>query len=567
MKYTKYLYFVMLAIIFGLENAIAVSGDFEPRIKQFSPRPDTARNGLMPLLVAGTPVNVFSNSEILSMKYISHKRWLRKQILTTHPDLNAEVPRVRMPDLNSELVPVTIPKSTPINIPKSDLLTTSNTARFNRSSPAALFAQPALNERYLAFFDPDDFVGKTILTTLDSIEKAGLTNSALASTPWSDSYWPTYRGGIANRYASTDFNALDDFDTRLDYIKNKAPYFSTLSSGLPAQIDELSPAEKYDFLTSTRSVVSQPLTNAVWTNAQRYRKPDGNIETWMGICHGWAPASYMLDRPEKSVIPLESASSQIKFYPSDIKALASYAWAQNRTGARYLGARCNDKEVERDPDSGRIIKNECFDTNPSNWHFAVINQIGVAQRGFVMDATYDYQVWNQPVYSYSVAYFNPITRVTTKDWRSSVVLYSDFASTDVFKKYRNNPKYIVGVNMTISYVLEVDPSHEETNSAKQDSVRTVQYDYDLELDSSETVLGGEWYTTNHPDFLWNTLRNSKAQSYYEKLSAGGPQWDPLTQALPDFWKDIAQRSAGLGQPALFIVNGLISSTRSEPNTR
>ena len=44
----------------------------------------------------------------------------------------------------------------------------------------------------------------------------------------------------------------------------------------------------------------------------------------MGICHGWAPAAFMVQRPTKMVEVLAAdGKTKIKFYPSDIKALAN----------------------------------------------------------------------------------------------------------------------------------------------------------------------------------------------------------------------------------------------------
>jgi len=47
------------------------------------------------------------------------------------------------------------------------------------------------------------------------------------------------------------------------------------------------------------------------------------VETWMGICHGWAPASYMLARPRRTLSLKSPDGVLIRFFPSDVKALAS----------------------------------------------------------------------------------------------------------------------------------------------------------------------------------------------------------------------------------------------------
>jgi len=65
----------------------------------------------------------------------------------------------------------------------------------------------------------------------------------------------------------------------------------------------------------------------------------------------------------------------------------------------------------------------------------VVNQIGASWRSMVMDATFDYQVWNQPVLSYECRDFN------TQEWRYADTLagattpMAQFA-TDRFAGYR-----------------------------------------------------------------------------------------------------------------------------------
>ena len=39
----------------------------------------------------------------------------------------------------------------------------------------------------------------------------------------------------------------------------------------------------------------------MWSEGKQYWERYGSVETWMGICHGWAAASFMMDRPQKKV--------------------------------------------------------------------------------------------------------------------------------------------------------------------------------------------------------------------------------------------------------------------------
>ena len=76
-----------------------------------------------------------------------------------------------------------------------------------------------------------------ILNTLEEMDSRKLLSVTLSNRPWSGYYWPTYQGGIANRYAApgnpeSSMNWLDYFN------------FSTQT----VDTDVLSPVEKYELL-------------------------------------------------------------------------------------------------------------------------------------------------------------------------------------------------------------------------------------------------------------------------------------------------------------------------------
>src|SRR5262249_28066439 len=140
----------------------------------------------------------------------------------------------------------------------------------------------------------------------------------------------------------------------------------------------------------------------------------------------------------------------VRFFPADIKALASLLWANAPPPMRFVGGRCDVKHPAHD-NNGRIIARDCFDTNPGTWHMAVVNQIGVAKRPLIIDTTYDYEVWNQPVVAYEYHYFNPLSRRAVTSFQDAAVARSDL-QTDRFAAYRaRDTVTLVGVAMRIKY--------------------------------------------------------------------------------------------------------------------
>lgn len=330
-----------------------------------------------------------------------------------------------------------------------------------------------------------------------TIDTKNLSYSRLPSQPWSSSYWPLYQGSITYRYLDPNVPNSNNFNDYDKYILQQRRAQTLIDEG---KVDLLSPAEKYDFLMNDKNFT---LTNSIIKDIRKY----GKFEGWEGICHGWAPVSYMYKRPVRSVIVSNAEGKQVTFKPDDIKALNSLLWANLNYQTKFVGNRCNIKDPKKDV-NGRIIDQGCFDTNPGAFHLALVNQIGINKRSFVFDASYDYTVWNQPIVAYSYSYFNPQTGFKANDSRKAMVSKNEYTK-DKFKNYRSeNAVYIVGVKSRIEYLAETWPDGKDTDSPRKDKVISVEYIYDLEIDASGKIIGGEWYQNAHPDFLWTAVKNA-----------------------------------------------------------
>ncbi len=357
---------------------------------------------------------------------------------------------------------------------------------------------------------------------LNDMKPKGTTKLKL----WSDDYWRLQWGATSYRYVQGE-----SFETYKDAVGNyKQPADWKMALGQLGQLNETvaswSPAEKYDLTVGDAQFT---LTNAQKAVGSRVANEDGDVEPWMGICHGWAAAAIMVPRPERQVIA-KGSGVQITWYPHDIRAMASLAWAEGKSGSNFVGGRCNSKDVKAHP-NGRLIQDECFDNAPNTFHLALGNLIGKAGLSFVMDKTFDYEVWNQPIYSYEFTYFNPLDRLKrSSDWRKVAVAYDkNFKKADRFQKPLTRGvcsragscddseiSHMVGVIATVVYLAEVTPiPGDEVNENRL--VRET-YTYDLELKKDRTkylATGGEWHYNSHPDFLWLPTKDSVATTVYD----------------------------------------------------
>lgn len=401
--------------------------------------------------------------------------------------------------------------------------------------------------------DPKRLIGtKKIVRNLKDMDSEGLRESALETMPWSDYYWAIYKGVLGYRYADHHMASSYLWPDFHAYARETNKASTLIQSKNQDAIDRLSPSEKYDLLMGIDPDDESSLTSAMWKQGRSYYETSGKVETWMGVCHGWAPAAYMLPSPYNDISLQSPDGVKVTFYAQDIKALASYLWANSSVPNRFIGGRCNNRNPNVD-EIGRVTDQECFDTNPGTWHISVVNMIGIKKESFVMDATYDYEVWNQPVQGYSYSYYNPQTGESQDALKKAVVKASKYEQ-DRFKKYRHeDAEYIVGVNMTVGYVVENNPSAYR----QKDALRTVTYAYTLELDEDMNVIGGEWESNKHPDFLWTPDR-PQALVHEDKFATGS--WK-TSEVVPSKWRELAKSAAARGSVLGKVVETLVEASK------
>jgi hypothetical protein len=286
------------------------------------------------------------------------------------------------------------------------------------------------------------------------------TSGQSRRTPWSDTYWASYQGGIANRWQDEQ-NRYPGFDYKLYTLEE-------LKNG-SVDLNILSPAEKFDVFNSR---YDYPLANSEWLRCNI------NDARWEGICHGWAPAAINYEEP-KNVTMKNKDGLKIPFGSSDVKALLSYFLAQFASGhekTQFIAERCNT-DIQNSP--RMADSTECWDINPGTFHVMLTNMIGLAGTAFVCDIDRSYEVWNQPMAKYEYTLGN--TRAPTNTSAPGTVKEQS-------------------VNLTMYYVKETYPSP----TAHEPLVLNKEYNYLLDLDANGNILGGSYDKNQweHVDFMW-----------------------------------------------------------------
>ncbi|OFZ31096.1 MAG: hypothetical protein A2622_00385 [Bdellovibrionales bacterium RIFCSPHIGHO2_01_FULL_40_29] len=374
----------------------------------------------------------------------------------------------------------------------------------------------------------------SMMVNLVEMETKDLLSAEASVRPWSGDYWPYSHGILGARFQDSFFVDLTNWKSRYDYIQ-KNPASRRIQQLHQGGVKTLSAAEKYDLIIGDDQY---SFSQSMWTQGKTYYDENGKVEDWMGICHGWASAAIMEPRPVNTItVKSYDQKWQVPLVPSEIKGLVSYSWATNSYPTSTLGARCNIKNPKKDKD-GRIIDPDCFDLNPGMWHIAMVHLLGVYHRSFVMDATYDYEVWNQPIMNYSYNYYNVQTGERELSFNEAVLAREMYAD-DPFSKHRSkDTKMIVGIVMKVGYVVENMATSQATDSEDGDVTRWVEYTYDLELNNDFEIIGGEWRSNAHPDFIWIPKAGAQPLSQMDR-ELSPLDWNP-EDSIPREWADAAQ---------------------------
>lgn len=306
---------------------------------------------------------------------------------------------------------------------------------------------------------------------LDMLPKTG--ELASAGLAWPGYYWANNKGGIAQRWSSKNPG----------HFKYDSPSLYEAQNMTAQQLNELSPAEKYDLFTGN---YDYPTVENSWS----YTRPGAPV--WNGICHGVSPAS--LNHSEPKTITLTNADGiKLTFYASDVKALLAYYYAKiSDSDVVQVGKRCF--VGARVPIANRT--SGCMDVNPGSMHIIMANKLGISRTGYIADMDRYRQVWNHAAVSYE----------------SSILGTSSLSRNSAHSAVKR-----VKVKTKVKYAASIDPAVNpviNTNLAKYD---TRTYSYYLELNAKGEIVGGEWISKDRPDFMWVKEKDT-FDGYWEGLN-------------------------------------------------
>jgi hypothetical protein len=331
--------------------------------------------------------------------------------------------------------------------------------------------------------------GKAIVTDFSKLPmRAKLSNIHLG---WSDTYWPSMKGGIAYRWNSEP--NPENFKYKF-FSKEEVSKLST------AELEGLSPAEKLDIYNGN---YNYPVTKKILS---MYTPKDA---WWEGICHGWSPAA--INHAEPKRVDLKNKDGVVvPFGSTDVKGLLSFYYAEVHKTNVYtrIGDRCKAKgkvpgeawpedRIQTPPSAREANSEKCIGVNPGAFHLTLANIIGLQDRGFVADVDRYADVWNQPIVGFNSEILETITPSAAQ------------MSKGIAKLLKVKTSMTYGEEAVL-----LDPESaedaEEAGTVSMDPVTGTdaqnylsrEYIYLLELDVAGKIVGGSWLSEGRPDFLW-----------------------------------------------------------------
>lgn len=413
---------------------------------------------------------------------------------------------------------------------------------------------------------------------LDQSQKK-LFEKTLPAQPWSDTYWPDTDGSIGRAYTSYSYASQQSaFWQKLAQIGNDLRSGGAPSSMDPKELEKLSPAEKYDLLLGDYDMTFSKAVGTMLKDMDRVWAARGQrVEGWEGVCHGWSPASLYEERPAKKIVVKNRYGQAIPFFPTDIKGLLSFGWGKSasQNSAIVEGRQCWDRNRIMDPRlelSGSTVMRareggDCgaYDVQAMFVHQALIQNIGIKGRGFIADMHHHGSVWNHPIYGYKMEFYNFKQNRFVDQKVDQAIVDKKYILPELLHIVNASPEVqsVVGVRVTVMYGVEGSPSHDEFDTNNDDSVAHKKWEYILELDKNNHIIGSEWSTREllsftersehepygfnywkRPDILWIMPEGTKPWADIEWMPENHYiDFDLAKDGVPESVMRVAQRAA------------------------
>jgi hypothetical protein len=394
------------------------------------------------------------------------------------------------------------------------------------------------------------------------------TSGSMEKLPWSDSYWPSYQGGIARRWREGRAG-----DTRSwTYGARGVNTLGRLKRESIERVRVMSPAEKLDVLNGDYNYTFLEEIRKGLASEESNFRGDATIRrerAWEGICHGWASAAIHHTEPSPVVVTNKDGI-KIPFGTSDINALLSYYYANFSQDSNFMGGRCNinfsgDAKLESTEIAALYELSDKPEVRVNE--ITSLDKAGIARLFYFVGKVTDRQTGRLMVESLNEQEKAELAKLTATraQWIRKMAQSSSCRDTnagsfhitlgnriglqkqgfvaDIDPGYQvwNQPIHAyesrmlseqapsagaapgtvkeINVDTTMYYISEV--AQHESPLGRNQNVAKKEYKYRLELNASGEIIGGAWISEDRPDFMWDV----------KKANFDQPRWVEFKKVL------------------------------------
>nr|CCA14679.1 glycoprotein elicitor precursor putative [Albugo laibachii Nc14] len=304
--------------------------------------------------------------------------------------------------------------------------------------------------------------------------------------PWSGSYWATALDSINYRWDGPQSDSMViKYAKAFGLNPKKLADAVSLKNGIDGQ----SRRNGARICNSTTECDPEYTGEALCSKREEQTYKEGVcIPTWFGICHAWAAAAIMELEPRCAV-----KRNNVTFEIQDIKGLISYIYDDSETDIVYAGTRAFTNEVRLDK-YGRPELLAVRDVTAGDFLIAMANIVSILKKSVIVDVDPILQVWNQPVATFEITTQYQVDPAGTSKQVYGVEHYP----------FNEAMVKLVYMEVLLCWVVETDSSTVTTSDDVYEGYQSCRPFYLLiELDKSDVVIGGEYYTYQvNVDFIW-----------------------------------------------------------------
>ncbi|ETO60305.1 hypothetical protein F444_21460 [Phytophthora nicotianae P1976] len=318
----------------------------------------------------------------------------------------------------------------------------------------------------------EEYFGVKLETKLKNLPTSAIHHPS----PWNGPSWLVYQDSINYEWKKGQLSSAEKYATAFGLNVTEFMDKVSAQNGIDSEMNYSTPCTTDNDCDFTTCAIRK---NAISGYC---------IPTWYGISHAWAPASVLEKGPVCAV-----NFNGVVFHPIDVMGLVTDIYDGVKVSTIFTGSRYNGGNESMDA-YGRSVEYSYRDVNPGFFHIAATNLLGKLNHTFIIDRYAGYGVWNQPVYGFEVIEQTSMTlqEAAQTFYRLNAYPWNDNASS------------IVHITANLLWNNDVDADVRDSILV-MNSDPSATYEYLLELNKAEEIIGGEWLNKsndNHPDFIW-----------------------------------------------------------------